>query len=257
LIGLLQKMGMTMMDRIAIHTYLNGKFHPKFGGKAANFDIVSGANPIGPRGGRNGTFVDGKVRWSVRTSPTLLFVDAQALARSRAIEFAVTEGLEFIAGDHVPVQDHTETSGVESIDPHIDSRVRRLMNTVVRPKQAKFRSELVSAYAATCCLSSEAVIETLQAAHIRPHLGAAQDCVQNGLLLRADLHILFDNHLIGIDSNLRIVVSPRLSGTIYEAFSGARLRLPSERSMHPNLAALRWHYEQVQNRILDDGYKLT
>ena len=68
-----------------------------------------------------------------------------------------------------------------------------------RPGQAKFRKKLKAAYAHTCCITGCTIAEALEGAHIDPYLGIGSDNVKNGLLLRRDLHALFDADLIGIE----------------------------------------------------------
>ena len=80
----------------------------------------------------------------------------------------------------------------------------------------------------------------LEAAHILPYKGLATNIVQNGLLLRSDLHTLFDLGLLVITSEALIVlVAPSLMKTDYSEFSGRSLRTPKDRHLHPNLEALR------------------
>ena len=52
----------------------------------------------------------------------------------------------------------------------------------------------------------------LQAAHIRPVTEGGEHCLDNGLLLRSDVHTMFDRGYLAIDDNYRLLVSPRLRG---------------------------------------------
>lgn len=81
----------------------------------------------------------------------------------------------------------------------------------------------------------------VEAAHIRPYFGAETNVVQNGLLLRADIHTLFDLGLISISKDRRLLVSTRLQGTEYEALAGKELMLPASKSDYPSELALEWH----------------
>jgi predicted restriction endonuclease len=68
--------------------------------------------------------------------------------------------------------------------------------------------------------------------------------MHNGLLLRADLHTLFDFKMIAVDTDsMTVLVSPELNGTCYEEFRGAQLRLPPTREDWPSHAALKKHRE--------------
>ena len=48
------------------------------------------------------------------------------------------------------------------------------------------------------------VRETLEACHIYPYMGPKTNHIQNGIILRSDLHTLYDRGLIGIDTNYKI-----------------------------------------------------
>jgi predicted restriction endonuclease len=81
----------------------------------------------------------------------------------------------------------------------------------------------------------------LEAAHIHPYRGAHTNDVTNGLLLRADLHTLFDLKLLWIDEEKRIGLSDRLRQTPYWELRDQPLRLPRKLNERPSDMALRWH----------------
>ena len=67
----------------------------------------------------------------------------------------------------------------------------------------------------------------------------------NGLLLRSDLHTLFDCGLIAVDeSEFKVLIAKELGGSEYERHRGTRLQLPTNASFHPSVDALRQHREQ-------------
>ena len=73
----------------------------------------------------------------------------------------------------------------------------------------------------------------------RPTIGA------NGLLLRADLHDLFDLGLVAVDTGtMKLALAKDLVGTTYEPLAGHRLRLPSDRELRPSVEALDKHRER-------------
>ena len=95
-----------------------------------------------------------------------------------------------------------------------------------------------------CAISGCDVVPVLEASHITPYLGTHTNRADNGLLLRADLHTLFDLKLIAIDTeSMTVLVSPDLNGTCYEEFRDTQLRLPPAREDWPSQAALRKHRE--------------
>jgi len=73
---------------------------------------------------------------------------------------------------------------------------------------------------------------------IRHYQGNNTNHITNGILLRADLHTLFDLGLIGINQNYKVVISLSLNGTEYEKYHGSVIRLPKEKKERPSLTAL-------------------
>lgn len=91
-------------------------------------------------------------------------------------------------------------------------------------------------------ISGSNVVEALEAAHILPHRGLETNHVSNGLLLRADIHTLFDLGHITIDAvTWTIPVIPSLRGISYGEFTGRTVRLPRDTEAWPNEEALRLH----------------
>ncbi|MBM7494116.1 putative restriction endonuclease [Micromonospora luteifusca] len=82
--------------------------------------------------------------------------------------------------------------------------------------------------------------DALQAAHIEPYSGRNND-VTNGLLLRADVHNLFDKGLMWIDDNYRIRTSSELVSRHYNDLDGKELRRPVSRADWPDKEKLYAH----------------
>lgn len=133
----------------------------------------------------------------------------------------------------------------ENFDPTglPDGRRKILMAVAQRQGQSKFRATLLEAYDAQCAISRTKITDVLQAAHISPYKGPETNHVTNGLLLRADLHTLFDLGLIRINPNsLRVSVSPSLKESPYWKFEDIEIHLPQKRSCRPSPAALAFHF---------------
>ncbi|PWR13924.1 hypothetical protein DKT69_18980 [Micromonospora sicca] len=123
-----------------------------------------------------------------------------------------------------------------------EGRRRRLAEVTARQGQADFRRRLIEAYGGCCAISGCDVEAVLQAAHIDPYNGPATNRVTNGLLLRADLHNLFDRGLIWIDGSYRVRVAEGLDH--YSELDGRRLQLPPPQH-RPDKEALLRHRRDV------------
>jgi putative restriction endonuclease len=98
-----------------------------------------------------------------------------------------------------------------SLESMLDDRKRQIAEVVRRQGQSKFRRMLIEAYDGKCVITGCDALEVLEAAHIVPYLGGHTNHPQNGLLLRADLHSLFDMGLLSIDPiSLTVILSARL-----------------------------------------------
>lgn len=107
-----------------------------------------------------------------------------------------------------------------------------------RLRQSKFRKELLVAYNNTCAVTGSKVVELLEAAHIQPYDGVHTSVVSNGILLRSDIHDLFDiyverKRLINISVDHRIEVHSSLEGSEYWDYNGKLIRLPNEKIDYP------------------------
>lgn len=123
-----------------------------------------------------------------------------------------------------------------------DGRKKILSEVVRRQGQAAFRKKLFDAYDSKCAITGCSTQLVLEAAHISPYRGASTNHVTNGVLLRADIHTLFDLNLITIDKISQIVrVSSLLVGSEYCAFEGKLISLPSEAKKRPSPLALDDH----------------
>ena len=124
-----------------------------------------------------------------------------------------------------------------------DERKRWLREIVERRGQPEFRSKLIDAYQGRCAVTGCDAVAALEAAHIIPYCGPASDHISNGLLLRADIHTLFDLDLIGIHPRtLTVALGPVLKNTSYSDLNGKRLAVPNSSAARPNTKALdsRW-----------------
>ena len=123
-----------------------------------------------------------------------------------------------------------------------DARERIERTIVLRRGQQAFRQKLLSLYGGKCILTGCDAEQVLEAVHILPYKGIHTNHPSNGLLLRADLHTLFDLRLISIDtSNMSILVAPSLKNTSYGKLLGKNLRIPRGCPNPPSTVALAKH----------------
>lgn len=88
-----------------------------------------------------------------------------------------------------------------------------------------FRRALLALYLDKCAITGDGPAEVLEGAHIEPHSVRGQNSLKNGLLLRADIHTLFDLGLLAIDpATFEVHAHPRLADTKYAELQGTRLR---------------------------------
>lgn len=114
-----------------------------------------------------------------------------------------------------------------------DMRQRILAEVVRRQGQGKFRQNLMQAYAGRCAMTGCDAPEVLEAAHILPYRGPHSNSVQNGLLLRADLHTLFDLGLAHVcPETWTVQIAPEVAGA-YRSFQGQPASLPSNEADWP------------------------
>lgn len=127
-----------------------------------------------------------------------------------------------------------------------DGRERLDKSIAVRRGQPRFRADLIAAYDGKCAITGCDAVEALEAAHILPYMGAHSHHCKNGLLLRADLHTLFDLGHLQIDPDTCcVMLGPRLRGTQYEALEGLRVREPVTRAARPSPKALRKRFRRA------------
>lgn len=115
--------------------------------------------------------------------------------------------------------------------------------------QGTFRICVTDAYVRRCSITEEKTLPVLEAAHIKPYTDGGAHVVQNGLLLRSDLHTLYDRGYLAITPDYHVEVSRRIkeeyeNGREYYALQGRELHLPPDCSKWPDPALLAWHNDR-------------
>ena len=100
---------------------------------------------------------------------------------------------------------------------NVDRRLFVERQIAVRRGQQAFRNALRKRYGDQCQITKCSVLAVLEAAHINPYRGEADHHVENGVILRADIHTLFDLDLLGIHpDSLRIELHPDVASDYME-----------------------------------------
>lgn len=121
-----------------------------------------------------------------------------------------------------------------------------LASTRRRLGQGSFRALITDLYGRQCAVTRERALPALEAAHIRPFSEYPVHDIRNGLLLRSDIHRLFDAGYVTVTTDYRVEVSRRIrddfnDGKNYLAMTGQYIAMPDVREWWPDPKALAWH----------------
>lgn len=118
----------------------------------------------------------------------------------------------------------------------------------VRPRlgQGLFSLAVRDAYQGACAVTGEHSTPVLDAAHIKPYGLGGEHRIGNGLLLRSDLHRLFDHGYVTVTPDFEFRVGESLreefsNGRSYYSLNGTKIALPRTESLRPDREALDWH----------------
>jgi len=126
-----------------------------------------------------------------------------------------------------------------------DERTRTNVIRVRREDQQKFRDMLKEAFQGKCAITCCDIEQALDAAHIFPYRGPQTDCLWNGILLRLDLHRLFDSYLLTIDSvSCQVCLSPSLMNSCYREYADVKVCFPEQPVSRNRKLALQNHNAQ-------------
>jgi len=123
--------------------------------------------------------------------------------------------------------------------------------TKVRLGQGAFRVQLTDAYNRKCAITGEKTLPALEAAHIKKYSESGPNKISNGILLRADVHKLFDSGYVTITSNYEIEISRKIkeefeNGKDYYKHHGQKLvLLPNEKTNQPDVKFIDWHNQNI------------
>ena len=169
-------------------------------------------------------------------------LDAKKIRRPRGIISDDINEINVFEYDHME-----QLIGVATVQRRARNTVdeRRLIAKAINSRrgQAKFRQDLIDAYG-QCLITGCKYEPILEAAHIHPYAEGGMFTIENGLLLRTDIHTLFDLGLIAIctiNDNYRIIISEYLEDTEYEEYKDKSLLIPDTSPYKPDKDALNEH----------------
>ena len=175
--------------------------------------------------------------------------EAESGARSptRAPEVDRSDGESKDSTEGANVEDPIpEEATSPSAEPIIDTVV--LGNIHRRRGQQSFREALIDAYESQCAITRCSTIQVLEAAHIIPHSEQPSYSINSGILLRADVHTLFDLLLVSINPESGKVVVSRDCQSDYGELEGAAVKVPIRAKDLPDPALLMVHFRKWQQR---------
>jgi len=148
----------------------------------------------------------------------------------------------------------------QSIIPFIPTGKEREVIVKQRTNQYLFRNMVLSAYNNTCCISGIARPELIEACHIIDWAGDEANRMNpcNGLAMNVLFHKAYDKYYLGINPDLKVVISDKLyddlrgedrnkTYNLFNPFNGQKITLPKK--FKPNIEFIEMHYSKFQNNI--------
>ncbi len=157
-----------------------------------------------------------------------------------SVDVRTRDGLELRQQMAARVQRNAEASAI------IKGGTAKPMLVIPRLGQATFRIELERQYQIRCAVTGERTRPVLDAAHIKPFSLVKEHSLSNGLLLRKDIHKLFDDGYVTVTPDRRFLVSKAIkaefeNGRDYYALDGTVIREPLSLEVRPAKEYLEWH----------------
>lgn len=144
----------------------------------------------------------------------------------------------------------TEVTKQSDLFPRPAVRYGTPQTILPRLGQGSFRVMVTDAYQRRCAVTQERTLPALEASHIKPYSNNGPHDVKNGILLRSDIHRLFDNGYVTVTTDLKFEVSKRIkeefeNGKDYYALNGRKIIIPEKYIFQPASEFITWHNENV------------
>jgi 5-methylcytosine-specific restriction enzyme A len=198
-----------------------------------------------------------------RSSVERRFMNISAV--SLALEHEIVQGFQPLGNvgtkiwERIQSRLQTHGFGIEDIESSIEDEMNILMQSGLdgfeasrirerawqqvtqRRGQSRFRTMLLDAYDNKCAVTRINEPMVLEAAHIEPYSGPASNVAQNGLLLKSDIHKLFDRGVLVIQPDLTTMIAPSLQNGPFAIHDGQRIRVPERQAFRPSPSLLEKH----------------
>jgi putative restriction endonuclease len=163
-------------------------------------------------------------------------------------ELFLAEAESLLIRENSQFEANEATQDAHLVDEYHD-KVRVLAEITRRRGQGVFRKKLLEAYRGRCCISGCLDQPVLDAAHIIPYSQTVSNEVSNGLILRTDLHTLFDEDLLGIDpSTMTVYLSDLITDPEYLRLVGTKVQIPQESRLQPSNESLTQRWFEFKSR---------
>ncbi len=138
----------------------------------------------------------------------------------------------------------------ENIETKPGARYGTPVTVLPRLGQGSFRVLVTDTYKRKCAITGERTLPALEAAHIKPYNQEGSHQIANGILLRSDIHRLFDRGYVTVTTDYRFHVSKRIreefnNGHEYYALRGKTIYVPESPVLQPAKDHLLWHNEKI------------
>jgi putative restriction endonuclease len=165
------------------------------------------------------------------------------IVQGRRYDLSIEPGISIWRSLHLRAPSHPELR---------EERAQYGEPVLILPRlgQGSFRVLVTDAYERRCAVTNEKTLPALDAAHIKPYSESGEHKVSNGILLRRDLHALFDQGYVTINPSMRFEVSRRIkeefeNGRDYYRLDGSSIHIPADPAYRPSREYLEWHNTNI------------
>ncbi len=159
--------------------------------------------------------------------------------------------LEQLTALVVAVRSLLSAKSDDDFDAAVPLPDRKILQAIwSRRGQRQFRRRLLESYGGRCAITGCKTIAVLEAAHITPYSEEQHYDVGRGILLRADIHTLFDLALVSIDPDSRKVVVKPVAGHDYGQYANRIVARPMDERLSPTQEELTTHFQRFNQMSL-------